>query len=200
MEPLPKLHLSGMLAANLHVGNCQVFVSAPAREPDVWHAEADVRSLKVYWKVSFHKGETETFEKDRADVTLNRHTELEVAADDTHPLPPWAPVGVQRCNQSRAVRSPSLKFKVQPLTTMAERVLKETRQFRFTRKTRLNRSHVSLLCFPHVTRRRRTFPPPGGRSRGTESASAAGTLGPSSAPTSAQMSGTTPSPLVPDVV
>uniref|UniRef100_H3C5H0 Interleukin 12 receptor, beta 2a n=1 Tax=Tetraodon nigroviridis TaxID=99883 RepID=H3C5H0_TETNG len=23
---------------------------APAREPDVWHAEADVRSLKVYWK------------------------------------------------------------------------------------------------------------------------------------------------------
>lgn len=97
---------------------------------------------------------------------------------------------------------PTVKFKVQPLTTMANRVLRETRQFHFKRKATLNRSHVSLLCFPNVTRlcRRRTFPLPGGRSRGTKSASTARTLVWSSAPTSAQMSETTPSRLVPDVV
>lgn len=36
-----------------------MFVSAPAREPDVWLAEADVKSLRVYWKVSFRKVKTE---------------------------------------------------------------------------------------------------------------------------------------------
>lgn len=31
----------------------ELFVSAPASKPDVWHVEADVKSLRVYWKVSF---------------------------------------------------------------------------------------------------------------------------------------------------
>lgn len=50
---------------SLPVGNRKMFVSAPARQPDVWHAQADVKSLKVYWKVSFHKVETEMFVKER---------------------------------------------------------------------------------------------------------------------------------------
>lgn len=57
--------VSGTLnkAASLRNARCEArvsvtektFVSAPAREPDVWHAEVDVKSLKVYWKVSSHK-------------------------------------------------------------------------------------------------------------------------------------------------
>lgn len=48
---------------SLRAGNRKMFVLAPAREPDVWHAEADAKSLKVYWKVSFHKVKCEMFVK-----------------------------------------------------------------------------------------------------------------------------------------
>lgn len=47
---------------SLSVGNRKMFVSAPAREPDVWQAEVDVKSLKVYWKVSFHKVKAKMFQ------------------------------------------------------------------------------------------------------------------------------------------
>lgn len=65
-------------------------------------------------------------------------------------------VTLKRCCECAALqpqsRFPSFllsfeQFKVQPLTTMAKRVLRVTRQFQFTRKAALNRSHVSLLVF-----------------------------------------------------
>lgn len=48
---LTKLHHSGILDVKLLTE--ELFVSAPASKPDVWHVEADVKSLRVYWKVSF---------------------------------------------------------------------------------------------------------------------------------------------------
>lgn len=53
-ELFTKLHHSGILDVKLLTE--ELFVSAPATEPDVWHVEADVKSLRVYWKVSFKNG------------------------------------------------------------------------------------------------------------------------------------------------
>lgn len=50
-ELLTKLHHSGILEVKLLTE--ELFVSAPASKPDVWHVETDVKSLRVYWKVSF---------------------------------------------------------------------------------------------------------------------------------------------------
>lgn len=71
---------------------------------------------------------------------------LQMAAAPSHPQPVWV------CSLAIVPSDlPTVKFKVQLLTTMAERLLREMQQFQFTRKATMNRSHVSLLCFPRHT-------------------------------------------------